>query len=82
MSEGAAIGVVSAVLAAFVLGLGPVPELGFVLQAFGVGGAVGLAAAYRARRLGITTDPWLITSRWSLAVGFLALCIALVVAVR
>lgn len=72
MSEGAALGLTSVLLAtALVLGLAPVPELGFILQMFGLGGAVGLVVAYRARRLGIRADPWLIAARWSLLGGLL-----------
>lgn len=71
----------TALAAAVVLGLGPVPELGFVLQMFGLGGALGLAAAYSARRRGIRTDPWLITTRWSLVVGLFGFAIALGLAV-
>jgi hypothetical protein len=82
VSDNAATLLAGAVLAAaFVLGLGPVPEIGFVLQMFGLGGALGLAAAYRARRRGITTDPWLITTRWSLSIGVGASLFALLIAV-
>ena len=44
----------------------PVPELAFILQTVGFGGAIGLAVAYRARRRNYTLDTWVITARWSL----------------
>jgi len=46
--------------------LQPVPQLGFMLQTLGVGGAIGLAVAYRARQRRLGLDGWVITARWSL----------------
>ena len=46
--------------------LQPVPQLGFLLQTLGVGGAIGLTVAYRARQRRLDLDTWVITARWSL----------------
>jgi len=43
----------------------PVPELGFVLQAGGVGAAIGSAVALRARRRDPDVDTWRITTAWA-----------------
>ena len=46
--------------------LGPIPEVGFVLQFVALGGAVGAIAAARAfRRTGDADRRWLITTRWA-----------------
>jgi hypothetical protein len=48
------------------LALGPIPEVGFVLQCVGVFGALGAIAAARSfRRTGNADERWLITTRWA-----------------
>jgi hypothetical protein len=49
-----------------VLGLRPSPEVGFVLQAGGLGGAIGLLIGYRLRRRSEGVDPAVYVARWSL----------------
>ena len=50
------------------LALGPIPEVGFVLQAMAVGGALGaLAASREFRRTGDADRRWLVTTRWATA---------------
>jgi hypothetical protein len=50
------------------LPLGPSPELGVILQAMALGGAVGAVAASRSfRRTGDADRRWLITTRWATA---------------
>jgi len=50
------------------LALGPIPEVGFVLQAMALGGALGALAASRSfRRTGDAERRWLITARWAIA---------------
>lgn len=71
----------AAVTGVAVLAVGPVPELGFVLQGFGLGAAVGTLVAYRARRLGFEHDSWTITTRWSLGVALLSALVVPVTAV-
>jgi hypothetical protein len=57
--------------------LGPIPELGFVLQFVAIFGAVGAVVAARSfRRTGDADQRWLITTRWAtggLVLGVLAL---------
>jgi len=45
--------------------LAPVPELGFVLQAAGIGAAIGSVVALRARRRDADVDTWRITTVWA-----------------
>jgi hypothetical protein len=54
-----------------VIARGPVPELRFLLQMFGVGSVIGLTIAHRARSRTLAVDAWLITTRWTLITGFL-----------
>lgn len=49
------------------IALDPIPSVDFLLQWFGLGGAAGLIAAYRARRRDFRLDAWLIMARWSIA---------------
>ena len=50
------------------LAFGPSPELGVILQAMALGGAVGALAASRSfRRTGDADRRWLITTRWATA---------------
>jgi hypothetical protein len=51
-----------------VLALGPIPEVGLVLQFMAIFGALGaLAAARSFQRTGDADRRWLITSRWATA---------------
>jgi hypothetical protein len=67
------------------LALGPIPEVGFVLQVAALFGAFGAIAA--ARRFGQTGDPderWMITTRWAtfgLVIGIIAVFCHLTVGV-
>lgn len=45
--------------------VGPVPELGFLLQAVAIGTAVGAAVALRASRRDRHADTWAITTAWA-----------------
>jgi Na+/glutamate symporter len=67
------------------LALGPSPEVGVVLQAMALGGAIGaLAAARSFRRTGDADRRWLITTRWAtvgLVVGVLVVLSHLTVGV-
>ena len=47
------------------LAVAPVPELGFVLQAVGLGAAIGSAVALRARRHDADVDTWRVTTAWA-----------------
>ena len=48
------------------LALGPIPEVGFVLQFTALFGAFGAVAAARIfRRKGDADERWLITTRWA-----------------
>lgn len=47
------------------LAVAPLPELGFVLQAVGLGAAIGSAVALRARRRDADVDTWRITTAWA-----------------
>jgi hypothetical protein len=54
--------------------VGPLPALGFLLQAVAVGTAVGAAVALRASRRHSHADTWAITTAWAslaLVVGVL-----------
>jgi hypothetical protein len=54
--------------AAASLAFGPSPEVGVVLQAVAIGGALGALAASRSfRRTGDADRRWLITTRWATA---------------
>jgi hypothetical protein len=67
------------------LALGPIPEVGCVLQVAATFGAIGAVAA--ARRFGRTADAderWMITTRWATAgliVGIIVLLCHLTVGV-
>lgn len=47
------------------LAVAPVPELGFVLQAAGLGAAIGSAVALRARARDAEVDTWRIATAWA-----------------
>lgn len=50
--------------------VGPMPALGFLLQAVAIGTAIGAAVALRASRRHRHADTWAITTAWaSLALG-------------
>lgn len=62
--------------------LAPTPELGFLLQTMGVGGAIGSALALRVRHRHPDADTWTITTAWALlglAVGVVLLVVPAVV---
>lgn len=82
MSETVLLGVgVAGLTGVLFLALGPSPEVGFVLQGFGVGAAIGTLVAHRARQRGYVQDPWLVTTRWSMGLGLVSVLIALAEAV-
>jgi hypothetical protein len=66
--------------------LGPIPEIGFVLQFVAIFGALGAVAAAKSfERTKDADRRWLITTRWAtfgLCVGVVVLAILKVVGVR
>jgi len=66
---------------AALIAVGQLESLGFVLQAFGLGSAVGTAVAYRASRRGWSVDVPLILARWQLGFASVAVLFALTDAV-
>lgn len=61
------------------LAVAAVPELGFALQAAGIGAALGSAIALCAQRRWREVDTWRITTAWAsfgLLIGFLVAAVA------
>jgi hypothetical protein len=67
------------------LALGPIPEVGFVLQVAALFGAFGaIAAARRFKQTGDADERWMITTRWAtcgLIIGLIVLSSHLTVGV-